>query len=606
MTLDPYWDKPEYSTETMSRLKSERDRLAMTIKLKESVVQNVWAEEEALRLQLQLLRTKRTQLNEEKELIKRDFDKLGTMEIDFLENMRKAQALADLENKISELENKLRELSEGRHFWDQMMPYQKEDLLYAINAFDMGLSGILNANDMGLGKTFEAITFDFLATRMFAASNNGHSPTRIWVTKKSLIKSTCREILKWFPDSKIMPLVGTTADQRNMLVDFAKAQNMMLICNYESLVTTPSIQAQHWDFIYSDEVHRLKGGANYKPTKLWEAMRDLVFNSRITGKSFFYPLSGSPIQNTPKDMWAYLHLFDPVRFDTVRHFENDYCSWIGTGIQINPEYLIKAMKSQIIRRTMSEVRDQLKSVLKDPIQDIREVDLSGEQAVIYQQMRDDFFIWLDSEKQEYLTATVIIARLNRLRQIALNPSDIVNKPVNSVKIDECMDIIDELVNNNEQVVVFSSQYNGPIVEVDRRCKEYLDIPSAVIKGDTIDIDTTCENFRQGKIKVLCINAKSGGEGLNLQKSADWPGGSSHVIMLDLWWNPKANEQAIARIYRTGQTDIVTVHTIKAAGTVDAYIDSILEDKTMMIDSIMEVKEMRKGKRDWKTALEGLV
>jgi SNF2 family DNA or RNA helicase len=169
-----------------------------------------------------------------------------------------------------------------------------------------------------------------------------------------------------------------------------------------------------------------------------------------------------------------------------------------------------------------------------------------------------------------------------------------------------MDIIEELTEVGEQVVVFSSQYNGPLREIMMRCTDILEIPAGMIAGATKDVDDLCEKFRQGEIKVLCINAKSGGEGLNLQKSESWPGGASHVVMLDKWWNPKFNEQAIARVYRTGQTDVVTIHELFATNTVDAYIEQILDDKTMMIDSIMEVKEMRKGKKDWKESLKDVI
>lgn len=602
--LDPFWDKPSYSAETLARLRTERAGAALQIEMKKTENKKLWEVEQELRKQMQEVRDKMNALRTDQDKLQHDYERYSTIEIDFADQIRKAEELAKLEDRITELEEKLRQISEGQVFWEQLMPFQKEDLLYMTNAYEMGFTGVMNANDMGLGKTFSTVAFDYLATRLFYATH-GEVPSRIWVTKKSLVNSTCREFKKWFPDVSVLPLSGATPAERNAQLKLARQFNLLLVCNYEALTTTPEIQKHTWNFIYMDEVHRLKGGSNNKPTQLWTSARDLVFNSRLSGKSFFMPLSGSPIQNHPKEMWAYLHIFDPNRFDTVRRFEREFCAWVGTGIKINPEFLIKAMKSQIIRRTMREVRDQLALVLKDPIYIRHEIDNLPEQDKLYKQMRDEFWVWV-GENEDVLTASIIIARLNRLRQFVMWPDEIVGRPVGSAKIDEAMDIIDELTNAGEQVVVFSSQYNSPLDEIAKRLREFYQTPVEVIKGGTKDIDDVCERFRQGEIKVLCINAKSGGEGLNLQKSESWPGGASHVIMLDLWWNPKANEQAIARVYRTGQTDVVTVHTLHANNTVDSYIDNILESKTMMIDSIMEVDDLRKTKKTWKESLEGLI
>jgi SNF2 family DNA or RNA helicase len=605
MPLDPYWDAPEYTPAALIKLHAERNIAKAEIERVKALELEVWQQEQKLREQLRELNNRAILLRIESAENKERYDKLSTIEIDFAEQIRKTQELAEVENKISALEQTLRELSQNHKFWDSIMPYQKEDLLYMVNAWDMGLSGVLNANDMGLGKTFETITFDFLVSQLYANRNEGKIAKRLWVTKKSLVKSTIREIQKWFPETAIVPISGGNADQRKFLVDVALLTGAIIICNYETVGNTPSLQDVEWNFVYADEVHRLKGGANYKPTGLWVAMRDLIFKAKKHG-CFFVPLSGSPIQNHPKEMWAYLHLFDPVRFESIGSFERTYCAGYSQGIRINFDILIKAMKSQVIRRTMPEVKDQLAQVLHEPIVDVREIELTDSQRRVYTQMKNDFFVWLDDHQEEVLTATVVIAQLNRLRQITMWPDSILHRPVGSAKIDECMDLIEELTSNGEQVVIFSSQFNDPLIEVARRCKKFYDIPVELIMGSNKDTDATCERFRQGETKVLCINAKSGGEGLNLQKSANWSGGASHVIMLDKWWNPKFNEQAIARVYRTGQTDVVTVHELFAANTVDQYIQNILDEKTMMIDSVMEIKDLRKGKTDWKNSLKDVI
>jgi SNF2 family DNA or RNA helicase len=603
--IDNYWDTPEYTQQSLQRLQKERDTLTLHNSIDEMSVQSLWAKEQELRKQLQELTNSRNELALSVKNRKQGIAKLSTLEITFADQMRREAELASLEGRITALEAELSVIAQESPSWSRQLPFQREDTLYTVNAWRIGLTGVLNANDMGLGKTFEVATFDFLARRLFEQENNT-TPSRIWVTKVSLVNATCREIKKWYPETMVIPLIGSTAAQKSAVYETVKNMDAIIVCNYEALESVPALIERPWNFIYMDEVHRLKGGANSKPTQVWVNAKTLVFNSRNSCKSFFLPMSGSPIQNHPKDMWAYLHIFDPIKFASLREFERTYCAWVGTGIVVNPEILIKAIKAQVIRRTMPEVRDQLSKVLGDVIYNVRELDMTPAQRKVYDGMKNDFFVWLDSEETEVLTATAIIAQLNRLRQIALWPDTILNRPVGSAKIDEAMDIIEELTSAGEQVVVFSAQFNDPLQEIQKRCESFYDITCETITGANKDVDATCERFRQGNTKVLCINSKSGGEGLNLQKSEAWPGGACHVIMLDLWWNPKSNEQAIARVYRTGQTDIVQVHVLKAIQSVDYFIDSILDDKTVMIDSVMTVKELRKSKNDWKNSLSELI
>jgi SNF2 family DNA or RNA helicase len=600
MTLDPYWDKPQYSSESLEKLKATLQDKSQSIQLTKAEMELAWSEEQALRLQLQKIRDKRDALVKAKSDLEYDYQKLRTVEIDFLEELKRQEELARINGELSELEKQINDLCNDLKFWQAILPFQKEDVMYAVNAWKMGLTGVLNANDMGLGKTFESLAMYYIINKLFE-EKHGRKMRTIWVTKKSLIKSTVRELKAWHEELNIMPLANIPDKAtRNFFIKLAYDSGSILVVNYEALSTTPElIEDYTWDMVFMDEVHKLKGGANYTPTKVWTAARDLVHKSRAAG-GFYIPLSGSPISNHPKEMWAYLHLFDPVRFPTVGKFERMYCSWYGQGFAVQPDLLIKAMKSQVIRRRKDEVSIQLPELTYD----YRNPEHTEAQAKVYAQMRDEFFIWLDDQGEDApLTATVIIAQLNRLRQINLWPDALTHKPTGSGKIDETMDLIMELCETDEQVVVFSSQFNDPLYEVKSRVTN-LGWSCAIIEGASKDVDDICEDFRQGKINVLCVNMKSGGEGLNLQKSDRWPGGAAHAIFLDLWWNPSVNEQAEARIYRKGANVPVTMHIMQCEGTVDMFIQAKLDMKTEMITGVMESASLRKG--DWKKQLEDLI
>ncbi len=174
----------------------------------------------------------------------------------------------------------------------------------------------------------------------------------------------------------------------------------------------------------------------------------------------------------------------------------------------------------------------------------------------------------------------------------------------SAKLDEAIEIIEQLHSQGEQVVVFSSQFNEPLYQL-RTKLNALGISCSVLDGSA-DASVLEKAFQQKEIDVLAINMRTGSEGLNLQKNPNfWPGGACDAIFLDLWWNPASNEQAEARIHRKGQTHAVTIHIIQADSSVDAFIAGILEEKAAMIDGVMEDSRLRKGS-DWKAMLEDLI
>ena len=165
-----------------------------------------------------------------------------------------------------------------------------------------------------------------------------------------------------------------------------------------------------------------------------------------------------------------------------------------------------------------------------------------------------------------------------------------------------MDMIEQL-DEKDQIVIFSAQFNGPLYEIRDRCNKILDIPAAIIDGSTRDVGDLEYKFQHGEIRVLLINSRSGSEGLNLQKSENWPGGASKVLFLDLWWNPEINRQCEARVYRQGQTHPVNVYILHAEDTVDNFMRTLNEEKAKVTAGIMD-SETLMDKSNWKAFLKG--
>lgn len=590
-----------------------QNKFKEAISHKQKVEKEYNAEVERIKMEYQAAILK---LNEGKEKVAADVrdiqNKMRSTEMEIEDKNALYAKLLQAQNEkeiYEELAKELAIICQDFEAYFQAHIYQHEDILFTIGAYDQGRNGILNANDLGLGKTFESIVSLYILSHKFTAEHN-RKPRILWLTKKSLVKSTPREIRTWWKDSKVFTTeTAKTLKDREFILDLYIMGGDIMLTNYETVRTTKRYAEIDWDLVVIDEVHKLKGGANANgATAIWTACKEVCSKAR-----FVMMLSGTPMVNRPQEMWSYLHIFAPERFPSIKKFEDHFMEFKSLAgefkLVVNPDKLLQgALKGQMIRRARHEVGLQLPELTRE----IRTLDMNPQQADIYKQMRENFFVWLDANQSTPLTATAIIAQLTRLRQINVWPAGIkITDPVtekemhlnieDSSKIDEAMDIIDEA---QDQVVIFST-FNEPLFEVQRRCKD-RGLTCEVINGTTVSrMGEMEEAFQQKKLDVLCINS-SMGEGLNLQKNPDrWPGGSSVAIFLDLWWSPARNEQCEGRVHRQGANQPVNIYILQNDRSVDAFIEAKLMDKKAQFDSIMESDEIRPAS-DWKDFLEGLV
>lgn len=529
------------------------------------------------------------------------------------------------EKILTEIEAKIDHLILDAPWGMDARSYQLIDLKYMLAAFETGKTGVLNANDMGLGKTFESIMLDYCLQHLFPAKYD-RMPLVLWVTTPSLIKQTVREIKRWNPGRRVIPVEGSwNREAREFATRMAIEELAMVVCNYEQLNTNTVLMQTEWDVIFADEVSKLKGGANpSKPTKVWTNFQQLLWETTVDRRGnitykdqyeptprakFFVPLSGTPIQNKPGDMWAYLHLFMPTKFPKLKNFEREYAyGW--PEVKVNFERLINVMSDQVIRRSK---KDELKE-LPDKIREPHEVEMTANQRKLYEQMRDNFYMFLDNNGENALSATVVIAWIIRLWQIALFPGiikmfdvDMNEIPVEcreSGILDEAMEVVEQTLAAGEKLLIWSSWFNEPLWEMKARIEKEYKCRVEVICGDTAKKqddyvqDFQLESDQPNSIQVLCINMKSGGYGLNLQNS-------SAAIFLDRWWNPKVMEQAEDRQHRLGQKNSVTIHQMHATDSVYDFVLAKVAEKDEMATSIMESKELRKG-ASWKDYLGGMI
>jgi SNF2 family DNA or RNA helicase len=576
---------------------------------RKSVVQEIAEFEEMMRLKLEEMNERRKSIQDQ---ILADTNKKQAVNEDIVKKdkeITKLLELQDNESKMMELSRELNELCAEFEAWSKAHPYQMEDVIETINAYRSGKGGMLNANEMSLGKTFETIVTLFILENLFI-KEYGRKPRILWITKKSLVKSTPKEFKRWWPKKYIMPVLSNKLDERQFQTEMALTLDAVIITNYEALGTTPILADMTWDFVIMDEVHKLKGGAAAKPTRIFTSVEETVRKAR-----FQIMLSGTPMVNKVEEMWAYLHIFNPERFPSFRDFVKQYGSYKGFAkdmeMTIDSEKLLKsALKGQMIRRTKSEVGLQLPDFTLEEIT----LEMNDEQREVYTQMKDNFFLWLDEQGENVITAAAIIAQMTRLRQINVWPPGVKYTTPNgeemhldvasSSKIDEAMDRIRELRRDNQQYVL-GSTFNAPLYEVKRRC-DAEGIVCRVLSGESADLTGKYEEeFQQGKIHVLCMNTALG-EGLNLHKDpTKWPGGASFGGLFDKWWSPARQNQFMARIHRMGCVEPVTFHYYRNEISIDTFLDEKNAAKEAAFAGIEDSQDIRPAS-EWRNYLKEMI
>ena len=294
-------------------------------------------------------------------------------------------------------------------------------------------------------------------------------------------------------------------------------------------------------------------------------------------------LTGTPVENSLRDLWAICAFVEPGLLGTEQSFQRRFAVPISTGDERAAEALRSRLEPFVLRRTKEDVAPEL----PDRTEVTLECDLSPVQKRLYRGVaeaaRREVFAAVDEFGIEK-AAIHVLAALTRLRQICSHPGLLFeeqrNEPESSAKFDAFLETVDEVLSGGHRVLVFSafaSMLRIMREELDRR-----EIGYGYLDGSTKDRDrqTEVENFMRsdGPPLFLC-SLKAGGVGLTLT-AADY------VILYDPWWNPAVERQAIDRTHRIGQARAVTAYRLITTGTVEEKIRALAEHKAALSRSII--------------------
>ncbi len=304
-------------------------------------------------------------------------------------------------------------------------------------------------------------------------------------------------------------------------------------------------------------------------SKIFQAITELKAQHRIV-------LTGTPIENSLTDLWSQIEFINPGLLGTLGFFRQYFSNPIEKdNNEERRDKLKRLIQPFILRRTKQEVATDLPPITEQ----IRLCSMSDEQKNYYEEekskVRNEILDNIDQFGVEK-SSMVVLNALMRLRQIANHPV-MVDKGYtsDSGKFEEVCESIENMVTENHKVLIFSSFVKH--LDLFKDYFEKNNIRYSMLTGETRNREEVVANFQNNENnRFFLISLKAGGVGLNLT-AADY------VFVLDPWWNPAAEMQAINRAHRIGQTNKVFVYRFISAETVEEKIVKLQERKSELAD-----------------------
>ena len=445
-------------------------------------------------------------------------------------------------------------------FVGELRPYQREGLGWFEFLRRFGFGGCL-ADDMGLGKTVQVLAM-LEARRQGGEANTANRKPSLVVVPRSLVFNWKQEAAKFAPQLKVLD--HTTSFRKKDGAHFA-AHDLVLTTYGTLRNDAPFIKDRSFDYVVLDEAQAVKNSAS----EAAKAVRLLQGDHRLC-------LSGTPVQNHLGELWSLFDFLNPGMLGQVNLF--------SSATMKNPDPDTRAMLSRglrpfILRRTKSQVAKDLPEKQEQTLF----CELDAEQRKMYDDLRDHYRLNLLGQIQEKGLAKskfMILEALLRLRQAACHPALIDKKltAAPSAKLDALMPRLAEVIDEGHKALVFS-QFTSFLslvrkqLDKDGIVYEYLD-------GKTRDRQARVDRFQTDpNCKLFLISLKAGGVGLNLT-AADY------VFLLDPWWNPAVEAQAIDRTHRIGQTRQVFAFRLIAKNTVEEKVLALQQTKRDLADAII--------------------
>ncbi len=479
-----------------------------------------------------------------------------------IDNEKLLRELQEKKNKLLKFDS-IKAIELPANINAQLRDYQQHGYQWLNFLDEFGWGGCL-ADDMGLGKTLQMLTF------LKGQIDKHPDQTNLVVVPTSLVYNWAREIEKFVPDIKFLVYYGT-GRSKDILQEIPKYN--IVITSYGILVNEIETFIKHtFRYIVLDEAQAIKNVASqrYKAVNLLQAYNKLT-------------MTGTPVENNTSELYAQMNFANMGMLGNYEFFKTEYGSEIDRhGNQERVQELKKLIYPFILRRTKSQVAKDL----PEKTETVLYCEMNSRQRKVYEAFRNryrDEIMQVVAEKGVASAGIAVLEGLLKLRQICDSPVLLNEKEKyaeDSTKLDELMTHILEIAPKHK-ILVFS-QFLGMLDLVKRRLHNHH-IPYVYLDGQTQDRQTLVESFQNNDtMRVFLMSLKAGGVGLNLTAA-------EYVFLIDPWWNPAVEQQAIDRTHRIGQQNKVFAYKMICKDTVEEKILKLQEKKKLLADDIISTE-----------------
>jgi len=479
-------------------------------------------------------------------------------------------------------------LAVPRNVKAKLRAYQEEGFNWMYGLYKNGMGGCL-ADDMGLGKTLQTLTLLLKLKRkkqnIQLPSSKNHSaqlnifpdegtsdesvqPASLIVVPTSLVHNWYNEARKFTPALKVFNYTGT---QRKKVKDISR-----VAAYYDIILTTYGTMRNDFEllsntnffYLILDESQSIKnsGSKTYKALMGMKAKHKLV-------------LTGTPIENSLSDLWSQINFLNPGLLGSLAFFRRSFITPIEKhGSEEQQQRLQLMIRPFVLRRTKDEVARDLPPLMEEvrvcPMKDGQQKLYDKEKSVI----RNTILSAIEKEginKSQF----VVLQGLTRLRQLANHPSLFEKGAAQSSgKYEEIFRMLENLVAEKHKVLIFSSFVTHlELIEKGIRKQRWK---YSKLTGHTTKREDVIRQFQDdADNRIFLISLKAGGVGLNLVEA-------DYVFIIDPWWNPAAENQAVNRAHRIGQDKHVFVYRFITENSIEEKIQQLKARKSSLAEAFI--------------------
>ncbi len=457
----------------------------------------------------------------------------------------------------------------------ELRPYQQQGLDWLAMLWRHRIGGIL-ADDMGLGKTIQSLALIAHAHETYAhadgvGSTEDASPGPfLVVAPSSVVPNWEAEARRFVPSLRVTRRPSTEAKSETTVAEDAAGHDIVVTTSTVLRLDAEAYADVEWAGVILDEAQQAKNPAS----KLFAALAALRAD-------FLLAVTGTPMENNLTELWAVAALSCRGVLPDAREFRSLY----RTPIEKDGDAEALARLRRRLRPFLLRRRKELVAADLPPRSDaVMEVELSAAHRRVYERelarQRASLLALLDDFESNRIS---ILAGLTVLRRLCLDASlvDPDHADIASAKTNELIAALQEVVAEGHRALVFS-QFTTYLDTVVARLRDE-GITVAHLDGKTTDRAGAVGEFTEGGAQVFCLSLKAGGVGLNLV-------GADYVFLLDPWWNPATEAQAVDRAHRIGQTRPVMVYRMVARDTIEERVVELQRRKAELFASVLDSGE----------------